>query len=514
MKLISRLIIITLLSVALASCDDSFLDIPNQNELNAGNFFTKVENFDLALNGTYDAVKSLDLFGQNYYIQTLVALPHEADYWNAQCRNEVNSADGNVYVAWRGWYRVVARANDVIENVPAFRDAGDRTPSEIARLNQILGEAHFLRGFAYFHLVRLWGEESFAVDNTRLAVPLILKVASTRDEMMAPRATVGEVYTQILSDYSTAEGLLPESWDSNNIARISQTAVKGFIGQLYLYMEMYPEAKDYFEQVINSGKYDLVSPEKYEGLFQGKSEFSEESIWELSYTVDMQQNIWENGLGSGVALVCAPPGRGWSNCTPHGVAIERFGSDPRLTIATYSPDDLVADINGDMKPAGKSEFNYTGHSFRKYVPSEYCVYTTNRTSGINYFIMRLADVYLMYAEVMNHVGQDNIAVEYTNKVKRRAYGLDHHIAQPSVDYTASGTQLRDIIREERFKELFGEGHRWFDMVRWKIVQEEVEKYNVMKVTQGEIVYNDKDYYYPIPLREVDTNSEMVPSTGY
>jgi starch-binding outer membrane protein, SusD/RagB family len=83
-----------------------------------------------------------------------------------------------------------------------------------------------------------------------------------------------------------------------------------------------------------------------------------------------------------------------------------------------------------------------------------------------------------------------------------------------VDYTASGTQLRDIIREERFKELFGEGHRWFDMVRWKIVQEEVEKYNVMKVTQGEIVYNDKDYYYPIPLREVDTNSEMVPSTGY
>ena len=98
-------------------------------------------------------------------------------------------------------------------------------------------------------------------------------------------------------------------------------------------------------------------------MFQGKQEFSDETIFELSYTIDMQQNIWENGLGSGIALTLAPPGRGWSNCTPHGVNIFRFGNDPRLKISTYAPEDSAANVDGTMVPVGESEFNYTGHSF-------------------------------------------------------------------------------------------------------------------------------------------------------
>lgn len=499
---------------ALWGCTEEFLELTNENELNADNFLTKVENFDLALNGVYDAVKNLDLYGQTFYIQTLLALPHESDYWNAQNRNEVTSADGNVYIAWRGWYRVVTRANDILENAPSLLSDPNLTASQKDQMDKIIGQAHFLRGFAYFHLVRLWGEESFAVDSARLAVPLRLKVPATRDELMAPRATVGKVYNQIVKDFKIAEDLLPATWDDNNIARVSKYAVKGFLGKVHLYMGKDDVAKLYFEEVINNPDYDLVPTNRYEDLFQGKNEFSEESLWELNYTVDMQQNIWENGLGSGIALTCAPPGRGWSNCTPHGVNIERFGADPRLLISTYHPDDLVADAEGNMTPAGVSEFNFTGHSFKKYVPKDYSVYATNRNSGINFLIMRLADVYLMYAEVMNNLGEDGTASEYMNKVRRRAYGFNPHNPEATVDYSLTGIQLRDSIREERFRELFAEGHRWYDIVRWKIVQEEVEKYNVMRVTQGEIIYNEKDYYYPIPLQEVDTNENMEPSTGY
>ena len=97
-------------------CADNFLELTNQNELTADNFYTKIENFDLSLNATYDAVKNHDLFGQTFYVQTLLALPHESDYWNAQNRNEVTSIDGNVYIAWRGFFRIVARANDIIGN--------------------------------------------------------------------------------------------------------------------------------------------------------------------------------------------------------------------------------------------------------------------------------------------------------------------------------------------------------------------------------------------------------------
>lgn len=495
-------------------CSEDFLKITNQNELSSDNFYSKIENFDLALTGTYDAVKNLDLFGQTFYIQTLLALPHESDYWNAQNRNEVNSADGNVQVAWRGFYRIVARANDIIENAPLYKATYNPTQAQSDKLDGMVAQAHFMRGYAFFHLVRLWGESPYAVDKERNAVPLILNVATTRAEMAAPRATVSQVYEQIIADFKIAEAGLPESWDADNVARVSKFAVKGFLGQVHLYREDYAESKKYFDEVFASAKYALVPFDKYDDLFQGKAEFSSESLWEINYTVDMQQNIWENGLGSGVALVIAAPGRGWSNCTPHGVNIARFDNDPRLQICTYAPDDLVADVDGDMTPAGKSVFNFTGHSFRKYNPRDYSVYSTNRNSGTNFHMLRLADVYLMYAEVMHGLGNDDAASEYMNKVRRRAYGFEPNIANADVDYNVTGTNLRDSIREERFRELFGEGHRWYDIVRWGIVEQEVLKYNEKRVTQGIIIYQPKDYYYPVPLQELDTNPNMVPSTDY
>jgi starch-binding outer membrane protein, SusD/RagB family len=515
MKTITKATLIFAVIMGMIACSENYLDLENPNELNSENFFTKVENFHLALNASYDAVKNLDLYGQNFYIQTLLALPHESDYWNAQNRNEVTSSDENVRIAWRGWYRVVARANDVIDNAPRFLAEEEPTAAEVQDVNRIVAQAHFLRGYAYFNLVRLWGEASYKDDSARLAVPLILHVASTRSDMMVPRATVGKVYKSIVSDFAKAADGLPTTWDENNKARVTSHAAKGFLGQVHLYMEEYEKAKQYFEEVINSDGYNLVPYSQYSDLFQGKNEFSEESLWELNYAVDMQQNIWENGLGSGIALTCAPPGRGWSNCTPHGVNIERFGTDPRLSVCTYHPDDLVATTDGTMAPAGVSEFNYTGHSFKKYVPQDYSVYSTNRNSGCNYIIMRLADVYLMYAEVMNQLGSDDVATEYANKVRRRAYGRTPDAPDAEVDFSGlSNVQLRDSIREERFRELFAEGHRWFDIVRWGIVEEEVLKYNDKRVTQGVIVYQDKDYYYPIPLQEIDNNTAMVPSSGY
>lgn len=514
MKIVKYILAIIISAVLLFRCSSDFLDITNPNELSSDNFYSKIDNFHLALNGTYDAVKNLDLFGQTFYVQSLLALPHESDYWNAQNRNEVTSVDGNVHIAWRGFYRIVTRANDILENAPKFTADFSPTTSEQAELDKIVGQAHFLRGLAYFHLVRLWGEAPYAVDSSQLAVPIILKVATTRDEMMIPRSSVGNVYKQIIYDFEKAEAALPQIWDASNVARVSKFAVKGYLGQVYLYMEKHAEAKAYFEEVIGNSNYSLVPANRYDDLFQGKNEFSKESLWEINYTIDKQQNIWENGLGSGIALVLAPPGRGWSNCTPHGINIERFGSDPRLQICTYAPTDLVADVEGNMSPAGVSEFNYTGHSFRKYVPKDYCVYATNSNSGINYHMMRMADVYLMYAEVMNALSTDATAAEYMNKVRRRAYGFDPNTATPSVDYAVTGIQLRDSIREERFRELFAEGHRWYDIVRWGIVEEEVLKYNEKRVTQGEIIYQPKDYYYPIPLQEIDNNTNMTPSTGY
>ncbi|WP_421872687.1 RagB/SusD family nutrient uptake outer membrane protein [Marinoscillum sp.] len=406
MKQLKNILTFGLLLLGIVACEDEFLTLSNPNEIVAESFYTNVDNFHYSLNSVYSATKSLDLFGQAFYIQTLLALPHTSDYWNAQCRNEVTSGDGNMYLAWRGWYRVVARANDLIENAPTYIDKYSPNEAQREELDLILGQAYFLRGFAYFHMVRLWGEAGYAQDSSKLSVPLHLKVATSRDEMMKPRASVGQVYTQIIKDLKLAEELLPPTWNDDNIARVTNYAAKGYLGKVYLYMEEYGQARSYFEEVINSGIFSLLTFEECDDMFQGKLEFSDETIFELNYSIDMTQNIWENGLGSGIALTLAPPGRGWSNCTPHGVNIFRFGSDPRLKIATYAPEDSAANVDGVMMPVGESEFNYTGHSFRKYVPEDYSVYSTNRNSGINYINMRLSDVYLMYAEVLNTTGND------------------------------------------------------------------------------------------------------------
>jgi starch-binding outer membrane protein, SusD/RagB family len=507
-------IILMMLMLLSSGCRDNFLNLVDPNELSAETFWTNMPNIENSVTGAYDAVKCLDLFGQTFYIQTLLALPHESDYWNAQNRNAVTSIDGNVEIAWRALYRIVARTNDIIGHIPGYTASYHPDATDAARLIQIDGEARFLRAIAYFHLVRLWGEATFSTDSTKLAVPLILNLATTTEALQVKRASVGRIYNQIVGDFKAAETELPATWDSNNIARATSFSAKGFLGQVYLYMGDNNNAKTYFEEILNNAAYSLVSNSDYRDLFQGKHEFSSESLFEINYTVDMAQNIWENGLGSGIALVIAPPGRGWSNCTPHGVNVRRFGKDPRLKIAMFAPTDSALDVNGILDQCGKSTFNYTGHSFKKYNPVDYCVYSTNRDSGINYFLLRLADIYLMYAEVMNNLNNNTVAAEYMNKVRRRAYGFDPNNPQPAIDYTVSGTQLRDSIREERFRELFAEGHRWYDIVRWDIVQQEVLKYNTLNVTQGPIVYEDKIRYYPVPQSEVDTNHEIIPSTGY
>ncbi|NVK74479.1 MAG: RagB/SusD family nutrient uptake outer membrane protein [Oceanospirillaceae bacterium] len=519
-------LILVLFSFSLTSCiEEDFLLVENENEISADNFYSNLTDFDNSLNAVYSSLKSLDLFGQAFYVQTLLSLPHTADYWNAQCRNEVTQGDWWVYIAWRGWYRLISRSNDFIDNAEIFinEESNNNTIKEELRIK--IGEAKFLRALAYFHLVRLWGEDSYKNDSNSsiLAVPLRLHVPQTKEDLDMPRSSVREVYHQIVKDFIEASESLPDNWDSSNISRANKWAAIGYLGKVHLYMEDYESSKSYFNQIINSGEFNLVEYDSLNDIFQGRNEFSEESLFEINYSIDMQQNIWENGLGSGIALTLAPPGRGWSNCTPHAVNIFRFGynedetlnnPDPRLYISTYDPEDLVATTEGKFEVAGASEFNYTGHSFKKYVPQDYSVYSTNRNSGINYVLMRYADILLMQAEVLNKLGEDTQSLELLNKVRRRAFKQNININSEFDFEGISGNDLQNQIREERFLELFAEGHRWYDIVRWKIVEEEVMKYNEFNITQGIISFQQRDYYYPIPLQEVDNNSNIDPSTGY
>ena len=123
--------------------------------------------------------------------------------------------------------------------------------------------------------------------------------------------------------------------------------------------------------------------------------------------------------------------------------------------------------------------------------------------------MRLADVYLMYAEACQATGDEVNARNFMNLVRRRAYNGDS-----SHDITASGEALRDAIREERFMEFCGEGvQHWQDVCRWMVLDEEISRwYGKTRVCNPH--YDAKDLYFPIPKVEMENNPNMTQSIGY
>jgi hypothetical protein len=117
----------------------------------------------------------------------------------------------------------------------------------------------------------------------------------------------------------------------------------------------------------------------------------------------------------------------------------------------------------------------------------------------------------MYAETILNLGSTSEATEYVNKVRRRAWNES--------DYHAPGTKGEDlstvnisVIQEERFKELFFENTRWFDLCRWGILETELAKYPTTKA--GAVHYDPNDYYIPIPESELKSNPLLKQSRGY
>ena len=502
-------------------CDDS-LDVANPNEIDATNFFQNINDLELSLTAVYSSMKTYDLFGADILPKVYYGLPKTANQdwlgtgdWNQLYRNEVTADNNLVRNFWRAFYRGVARSNDFLANTEQYLAENDVLPEDQTRIDEMIGEAHWLRAFYYFHMIRLWGEDIPARDAAADGVPLILEIAKTREDMAVGRASVGEVYQQIISDLQEAERRLPDSWSGSDIARADAFAAKAMLGEVYMYYEDYATAQGYFEDVINNGGFSLVPFEDYQDLFNGENEFSEESIFEINFSTDLQENAWQGGTGSNLALQISPKGTGWSNVYPHDVNVLRFGDDPRLRVNMLEPgEDSVVFGDGTTQTLQVmvDDEGAIGWSFKKYVPLDYSVYSTNRNFGANLIMTRLADIYLLYAEALNAQGNDATALEYINKVRRRAFGLDPDTPSPEADLSLAGTALRDAIREERFLELFAEGHRWFDIVRWGIVEQELAKYPTVR--SGTVIFNPWDYYLPIPLQELDVNSAITQSEGY
>jgi len=209
-------------------------------------------------------------------------------------------------------------------------------------------------------------------------------------------------------------------------------------------------------------------------------------------------------------------------------------ADPRLFVNALQPwvDTVQFDGINFAKVAKPGIYafqtNHYGFSVRKYSPIDYNENTINSDKW-DYYLLRLADVYLLYAEANIQGGNTAVGLEYLNKVKRRAYGLP--INTPSaIDYASltSATPANNSLDPdpvlghnplyyERWAELFNEGSWWFDVCRWKIGDSEAAYYgSALNTTQAltATFVDSKSYTWPIPLSELNTNSKAVQNPGY
>ncbi len=524
-----KIILSIIIAITVTGCADSFLDLSDPSKLSPSVFPKNIEDMESIVTSIYANTVSVPMYGKRILAKGTFCVDHTADMawtgdneWNQLATNQITSDNSYISTLWVGLYKIISCANTVLEQADAFNTDG-LSSGDLTRLSQMRGEAYFWRGWAHQQLVAFFGEGyPMNGDGEKQGVPIRLEVASSPDKLNASRATVDEVYTQILEDYAEAVKLLPSGWSNrSDMPRPTSYTAKSFAGQARLFRGDYETAKSTLKDVIdNSGK-GLVAFDEYAKMFNDdQTKFNNESILEINFRYGSSSDYFWYGEGSKHALVTALCFRnndgnveaaGWGNIFFHDVNIERFGSDPRLHIAALEPGTPVTMYGQETEVMAYKdiESNMKGWSIRKYNPLKASVNELNFNVGINMYLMRMADVYLMYAEACQATGDDANAREYLNRVRRRAYNGD-----ASRDITASGDQLRDAIREERFLEFCAEGvQHWQDVCRWKTLDKEIEQwYSHTRV--GKPHYDAKDLYYPIPKVEMENNPNMTQSVGY
>jgi tetratricopeptide (TPR) repeat protein len=451
--------IIYIVSVAvtftLGSCD--VLDQEPYTSLEAETAITNPAAAQGALLGLYDGLQDNDYYGRLYQVYgdlpaDLVdhtgTFPTLLEIHN----NTISPSNITMTNTWLDIYDVVNRANEILAQVP---DVSGLAPEE---KDAILGQAHFVRGLAFFDLLRLWGK--FADQSSEYGIPLRLE--PTRAEDLggegASRASVAATYTQIISDLDEAVELMGET-ASANAGYASGLAAKALLARVYLYKGDYDLALQNANDVITSGAYSLEP--SFNDLFEGNP--SNEFIFVLKFNAQD------------------------ANSQAFHYFPSAFGG--RREYAPSAAYEAMVSTEGDLRAQGS--LGYTSNEQR--FGTKYREISTGSDPA---FIIRYAEVLLIAAEAAARQGDLAAAVEYLNLVRERA-GLEGF---EESDF-ASTNAFVDAVIEEKAKEFAMEGVRWFDLVRTNKLNEVLGIDNNLTT-------------FPIPQRERDVNPNIAQNPEY
>lgn len=381
---------------------------------------------------------------------------------------------------WTGHYELINQSNNVIA-------AADSLDNPTAETMANIGEVKFLRAWAYFNMVRTFGE-----------VPLIDFRITDQASANKPKSPISAIYQLIDEDLKYATTALPETWPKHP-GRITRGAALALQTKTFMARQRYAEALAAATQVINSGIYDLSVP--YNMIFREESENSKESIFEIQALADGVQNFGvtyasRQGIrGSGQFNL------GWGWNIPHQILVDAFETgDPRKeTTVLFSGQTNTP--YGETLPSNLPRAYWNKKVYTN--PALRAQYGSQAGNWFNVRIIRYADVVLLAAEAANEVGGDNntdIALAHLERVRARARGNSNTILPPVT--TRNQGELRQAIRHERQVELGMENERFYDLVRWGIDVETLH-------AAGHVSYQIKNRFFPIPQPEIDKSGGVL-----
>ncbi|MBH8567337.1 RagB/SusD family nutrient uptake outer membrane protein [Microvirga sp. STS02] len=481
----------------LASCN--VLDKEPLTTIAPSNFFKSATDAEASLTAAYDGLQSKGCYAE---VLNLVGnMPSDdctSNNNDVRALDDINwnSSTGQVGDAYRDNYRTINRANSVIKYVPGV--AG----MNATRRDQILGEARFLRALSYFNLVRLYGPVPLRLEPTETGDPAVLNL---------PRAATDQVYARIVEDLTIGAGLMADV----NPARATKGSANALLARVQLTQRNWSAAKDAALLVLGGkGGYSLQG---FNSLFPADNK--SESIFEIQFSGSA-----DGGTSFTLPDLLLPlPAATYS--------FAKFNLPTLFVTRNAQPTDLtsVVDTINDQRWSYQGNVN-TGRNHASYVQglgpkaddSGPFVYKwrsdgSGFNSSDNYYVLRLAEVYLTAAEASNELNSPAQAVlDYLNPIRQRAGLLPLDASSPEA---ASQATLRTEIDKQRRLELAFEGERWFDLIRYarhtqanSAVQHAVTALDMIAQKRGT---RDVNYLlFPIPLGELNTNTQLQQNPGY
>jgi len=437
MKLRYILSAITLGALTLTSCED-FLNMQPTSAANASSAINNSDDALTAINGVLSAMTTTTYYGRNMFMYAdakggdLTVFSAGRGLDGLYTFNHT-ATTGTYSGFWSRGYYIILQLNNILENIERL-EADGQTGFDLYK-----GEAYTLRALVYFDLVRLYGMP-YNYQKSAYGVPDIIETLSA--DAQPTRATVEENYNRILSDLKAGENAL-----SSSKKAIDQYpgyyANKALQARVYLYMEDYSSSLNAAEEIINSGVYKLYSNDEWEASWSEQN--GSESIFELGI-----DSVADNGSASiGFYFLrygIVKNAQGWF-----------LASDYFLNRLSEDPDDIRWSVMGYDELYDEDPSTEHKGACYKYVGGVDMPGDGKETStAVNIKVIRLSEIYLIAAEAALHTNAKEAAASYLNQIRKRSPNLEPATADSVSD---------QMILDERSKELFGEGHRFFDMIR-------------------------------------------------